>query len=181
MPWIFYILLFFSILIILPIPIKLKLKYINNDVSFYIYNFKINLNKDVKKSTRTVRKGKDKKINLRFNDFKLIAHNIDCSKFKPTLRMNIKLNLGIYNAFTTAIFTGFLYSFSPIIYRFLNIIFKIKHYNLDIKANFEETVLNVYVTGIIFINLAEVIYMLILVLKSLKYIKTLTEYKYNSL
>ncbi|MCM8711066.1 DUF2953 domain-containing protein [Clostridium sp. SYSU_GA19001] len=171
-------LFFLIVLILLPIPIKLKLESTNEDFSFYIYNFKIILKSNIKKKKISIsNEKKKKKINLKFNDFKIIVHNIDCLKFKPTLRMHINLNFSLDDAAATAVISGFLYSLSPILYRCLSIVFKPKFYSFNVNPDYNDKMLKTQITSIIFINLAKIIYMFIAVIKTLKYIKKLNHYK----
>lgn len=178
MPWIIYILIAILLILILPIPIEIKLIYKDNIFQFYIYNFEVNLKKRTKKKIkrRTANAAKKSK-KIDFDSAKLILHKIDCAKFKPTLKMNMKIKLGTGDASYTGISCGALYYFSPIIYRILEVIFKIKSYNFDVKPDFDNLSLNTYINSIIFVSFAKIIYMLILLINSVKVIKKSYENK----
>ncbi len=171
MNWSAFIILSILLLLFIPIPIKITVEYTDNDLYLYIYKFriklfkreKIELNKEVKKSSQ--------KYKVKLSDFKLLASQLNCLKFKPTIRMKISLVYGFFDACSTGIAYGIINSFSPILLKLLSIMFKVKKYDLKLNPNFEELMLEASIKSIIFINLAKIIYILVIVVKALKFIK----------
>jgi hypothetical protein len=175
--YLYCILLLIIILLVIPIPIKFSFKYTKNTFNIYIYNFKINLKKSMnflkekgKKTTATF-KEEDHKLDLS-SVFALINY-IDTIKYKPTLRFRLYCNYGLIDASKTAITYGYIYALSPLIYKSLNIPFKIKKYDYDIEPNFEGTFLESNIDSIIFVNIIKIIYMFIVIRTKIKYLKNI--------
>lgn len=173
MSWIFYIFILLIFLIFIPIPIKIKLTYIDFKLSVFLYGFKINLNKKTKNNKKKAYKSKPKKkFDYNLDNIRTIIHDVDCSKYKPKLNISIRLKLGFFDASITALIYGMLHSLSPLIYRILNMIFKITSYKFDVNPEFKNDIINIELRSIIFISLAKIIYVSILIKNSIKRIKT---------
>lgn len=175
MRW-FFVLGFFIFLFFIPIPVKIRLIYKDKILNLYVYSFKININKKIKQfkekpsKPEKKKKGFDKSI-INLDSIKLIVHKINCSRFKPTLRFLVNIEYGLIDAFSTGIAYGVIHSLSPFIYEALSVPFKIKKYNLKPKPNFNQLKLSAVLESIIFINLAKIIYMLLIVLATIRKIK----------
>jgi hypothetical protein len=176
MKWGIFILFTVMFLFLVPIPIKITLAYIDNHLCLYIYKFKIKLQKKENKKKTKRPKKTNRKFQFDLEDMKLLAHKIDCNRFKPTLRLNISLDYGLWDAYSTGISYGVINSLSPFIYNLLTIIFKVKKYDMELKPDFDELVLAAVIKSIIFINLAKITYMAVLILKSIKFTKHKNNY-----
>jgi hypothetical protein len=176
MKWDIFILFTVVFLFLVPIPIKITLTYIDNHLYLYLYKFEIKLGKKMKKKKTQQLEKTFRKFEFDLNDIKLLAHKIDCNKFKPTLRINIRMDYGLWDAYSTGIAYGLINSLSPYIYNLLTIIFKVKKYDMKLKPNFDDLVLDAVIKCIIFINLAKITYMSILILKSIKSTKHKNNY-----
>lgn len=173
--YLYYILLFILILLLIPIPIKLSFKYTKSSFNIYIYRFKINIKKSIsffkrKSREKTVMKPKEaNKLDL--SSTIILLNYIETIKYKPTLRFKLFCNYGLIDASKTAIAYGYIYSVSPLIYKLLNIVFKIKKYDYDIKPDFEKTFFESNIDSIIFVNLIKIIYMFILIKNKIKHLQ----------
>ncbi|MCM0648979.1 DUF2953 domain-containing protein [Clostridium swellfunianum] len=181
MKWSIFIFLAILLIMFIPIPIKLTAAYSNNQLCLYIFNFNIKLKKKEKKSSKSNKKKKTSKLpKIDFQDARLLVTKLECLRFKPTLRMKISLNYGLLDASSTGIAYGVLNTFSPFLYKLLTIVFKVKKYDMDVKPNFNELMVAASVNSIIFINLAKIIYIVAVLLKSLKFIKQKKNYAYSN-
>lgn len=176
MRWSFFILLAIVFLLFVPIPIVIKLSFIDNKLSMYIFKFKVKLHK--KENKKTVdKKGKLSSIKeklkdkVSLSDISLIIHKINCNRFKPTLRIYIDLNYGLFDASSTGITYGVLNTFPPFMNQLLSLVFKVRKFDLKVKPDFNRLMLDTTVKSIIFINLAKIIYMILLIIKVFKLIK----------
>ncbi len=178
------ILLLFIIFIIflIPLPIKVSIFYSDKDYYIKLYKYEIiskgnrgkthKFIKNMYSFANTCRKSKLKK---EFNDvllsktfFKIIVYKLKKNKYKPTLKFNGYLNYSLGDSSNTALFYGIISSFSPFLYRFLCLFFKIKKSNLSIEPIFKDSkFINLSYKSIIFISLGQVIYIFIIFIKSL--------------
>ena len=181
MKWGIFIIFTVLFLLLVPIPIKITLAYIDNRLCLYLFNFKINLQKKRNNKEDNKFKKASKKLNLDLTDVKLLVHKVDCNKFKPTLRMNITLDYGLLDACSTGIAYGLINSLSPFIYKLLTMIFKVKKFKMELKPNFEDLVLSAKIKSIIFINLAKIMYILVIIVKSIKFTKHKDIYTYKNI
>jgi hypothetical protein len=177
MRWDTFILFTVIFLFLVPIPIKITLSYIDNHLCLYIYGFKIKLQrKEKKKKKPKLMKKISEKVKIDFTDVKLLVHKVEGNKFKPTVRMNISLDYGLWDAYSTGMAYGLISSLSPFIQNLLTIIFKVKKYNMELKPDFDDLVLSASVKSIIFINLAKIMYIVVILIKSIKFIKHKNNY-----
>jgi hypothetical protein len=87
-------------------------------------------------------------------------------RFKPLLKLNFSLYYSLNDASRTAISYGFFCQLPPLIYIFFKFIFKINKFNLKINPIFEDKfLLKIESSSIIFLSLANIIYMTITILK----------------
>lgn len=178
MSWLYYIILFFLILLIIPLPIKFGFKYEKLCITLYIYKFKININKvfnffNKKKKKKPCEEKEKGKSQLDFQSVLALINYVDQIRFKPTLRFKFYCSFGLIDASKTAITYGYVNSFSPVLYKFLTIPFKIKKYTFHIEPDFDETMLETNMSSIIFVNIIKIIYMSVLILNKYKKIQKL--------
>jgi hypothetical protein len=171
MNWFFYIILAIILILLVPIPVKLTVAYEDNKLCLYIYNFNIKLDKKAKAKSKKAKKKVPKIPELELSDLKELINRIDCSRFKPTLRMHISLIYGLLDACSTGVAYGIINSLSPFLYKMLTIVFKVKKFKLDVKPDFDQLIINTRIKSIIFINLGKIIYILMIILKFFKAIK----------
>lgn len=166
-----YLILFVILFLLIPIPIKLNINYSNHNYNLYIYNFKLNAEKllnHYKKKT-IIKPLKEEDFDLK--SMLHLVNYISSLKYKPTIRLKFYFNYGFVDASNTAIAYGYIYSMSPILYKILNIPFKIKRYDYNIKPNFEGPFLESNINSIIFVNLIKIIYMFIFIRYKIKHLK----------
>ncbi|MFL0246675.1 DUF2953 domain-containing protein [Candidatus Clostridium stratigraminis] len=168
--YLYFILLFIIILLLIPIPIKLSIKYPSFNINLYLFNFKLNLGKlrhlfkksKLKKAVKPLHKEKAE-FDLTYILF--LIDRIENIKLKPTIRFKIYCNFGFSDASSTAIAFGYISSISPFLYKFLNIPFKVKSYDCNIRPNFQGAFLESNINSIIFVNIIKIIYMLLFIRK----------------
>lgn len=186
---VFLVLLF---LLLVPIPIKLTI-HLSKDY-FYIkfYNIllfskeKGMLNKLIKKlSTKNSSKESNKKhnkkekqeskrhnpltqnLNNKKFSFITLYKNLNSNKFKPNFKLQGTVNFELEDAAVTAITYGVVSNFIPLIYFGFSKIFKVKNLSLQINPHFTgKNLLNFTITSIISFNIAQIIYILLLTIKS---------------
>lgn len=154
------------LLLLLPIRVKLTLIYENNKVNIYIFSKQIN--KKAKVAEEKVNTYNAKKLNFQLKrfmpkDLNKAIFRLKKNKIKPRLKMSFVINYGLDDAAITAISYGILHSFSYVFYNLTSIIFKIKKYNFEVNPYFNTSMLNLRITGIISLNLVQIIYMLIII------------------
>lgn len=174
----FFILLVILLIFFIPIPIKLNIYYSAADYYIKLYRFTIlsknklenkkkNLNKDepVIKKKRKYIPLFDKEISAKSIISDFIKLNI---KFKPLLRIKFSLEYSLNDSARTAISYGILCQTPPIIYTLLKIPFSIRKFNYNITPVFEDKfLLKIETSSIIFLSLANIIYMIIILFKIL--------------
>lgn len=173
MLWILGIIL---LIVFIPIPIKANLVYEDNKFFVSLYKFRINITGKRKAAKIATRKSRfydflRKKYKVSIGDIREMISIFSNLRFKPSLRISLRLVYGLGDAAYTANTYGPLYSISPAIYKSLTIPFNVKRYSLDIAPNFEKMVVNGEADSIIFVNLAKIIYISIILLKFMKKIK----------
>lgn len=168
--YLYFILLVIIILLLIPIPIKLSIKYPSFNINLYLYNFKLNLDKlrhifrknKMKKYVKPLHKEKEE-FDLTYILF--LLDRIENIKFKPTIRFNLYCNYGFSDASSTAVAFGYINSINPFLYELLNVPFKVKSYDFNIKPNFKGVFLESSIDSIIFVNIIKIIYMLLFIRK----------------
>ena len=90
------------------------------------------------------------------------------NKFKPKIKLNGDINYGIEDAALCALLYGLLCNISSFIYILLKIIFKIKTLDLNINPKFNTFTLSFGITSIFYFNIANIIYILYLIFKSME-------------
>lgn len=150
------------ILFIIPLPIKIKFIYINNKISIFLFNKKINLEKkDIKKKEKAIKE----KNSI---DYLSIFQTLKDNRFKPTLKLDLELEIGTSDAAYTALLYGSTWTLLSFVYRILICIFNIKKFNPNVTPDFNNKKLNVLIKSILFISLVKVIYIAYMVNKNQK-------------
>lgn len=173
----------FSIIILIfffPIPLKIRIEYYDKNLSFKVYKYTIyssnngienELFKKIIKKKSKINKNKniqEKKINKKKISFKKLYKNLSSNKIKPKLKLTCNLNYGLEDAALCAMLYGVLCNIPNILYLILSIVFKVKFLNLDIKPNFEKFTFSIGISSIFYFNIANIIYILILLIKSME-------------
>lgn len=180
------ILLTLFILFIFPIPLKFYIFYDNDNYYIKIYNFTLlnnGLSKKKKEKIKTEQNTppnkneskkkhifkKQKSFNiselLNFSTVKNFIHKFRNLKFKPILIFHCETSYSFADAARTAIAYGSLCTLPSIIHFFIDIIFNVKKYDFNITPVFEdEFIVKVKGRSIIFISLANIIYMIFIFL-----------------
>jgi len=162
------ILIFIIVFTVLLFPIKLKLslKYINNKFKIYFNSKEINIKKITKKKSKKIQ---IKKFSL--DDYSFILNKLHNNRFKPKLILKIDGDFGFNDAAITALTYGYLGCLNPILYNLLNYILDVKSIQTKLKPKFSERIFNVTIKCIIIINLANIIYVTLLLLRRYLHIK----------
>lgn len=188
-----FLIIFIVLILILFIPIPLKFKAHYSKDRYYIKFYNINLisndggilnkflnrkEKTTKKKNKEKTKSKDikkdtninsKKKNFELN-YKLLIKNIyfrlSRNKFKPSIKFKSDTIYSLGDASRTAIFLGVFYNINPILLYIFSIIFKVKVLDNDFKPIFKDKILfEITISSIITFNLAQIIYMGIIIYK----------------
>lgn len=155
----FFIIL--AVLLLVPFPIKVRFKLINKEFYLFIYSFKIDISKNIKKyNPETIKK---KKAFTKNSIIKLL-HRFDRNPLKPYYYFTINMDYGFEDAAFTGIFYGLIYSIYPWIYKFLSIFLNIKKYNFSVKPHFNKSLFNLEINSIFLLNIVNVICIIILIL-----------------
>lgn len=168
-----FILLLLILIFIMPIPIKINVLVHNSKIEVYLYKFNIYpLRKKLKvkakhKAKETAGASKIKsKFNL--NTFKSLIHSLDKNPIKPTFKIKLSIDYSLEDAAYTAQIYSTLWQAIMIPINILNIPLKVKIENIELTPKFSNRYnINISLTGIIYINLAKLLFVLFLVLKSL--------------
>lgn len=165
----FLIVLVILFILFLPIPIKFSIYYSSDDYYIKFYNITLtSKKKDKFKKNITLDKKEDDifKILYKYLDLKSFIFDLYHSKFKPYLRIKLILNYSFNDAAKTAISYGVLCQIPSLVFILSNIPFKIRKFNFKINPIFEDKFLLKFETSsIIFLSLANIIYITILLLK----------------
>jgi hypothetical protein len=166
------------IILFIPIPFSIRLRYID-EPEVYVYSFKLNLRriqniikKRKAKKTDCDEEDKDKYSKLKY--YKEIISNIGRLRFKPNLKLRLKSHYGLNDAAVTGISYGIISGALAACYEVLNKFFNIKEYDLSVRPEYNKLTFDCDIKCIIFINLAKIIYMVIIFLKSIKKSKEVT-------
>jgi hypothetical protein len=175
-------LFYYSVLVILliffiPIPIKFSIYY--STVDYYVKLYKLTLiSKNKKRSvdkkpkeTEPLVKSKSKIFSDLYKniDFKSLILNLRDLKHKPLLRINLSFDYSLNDAARTAISYGLIYDIVPLTYTILNYPFNINKFDFKINPIFEDKfLLKIETSSIIFLSLANAIYIIINLLKNIK-------------
>lgn len=165
----FIIIVLLIIIAFIPIPIKINFIYENKIAKLFIYEFNINFKRffDKEKLNVNIKKQKNKR-HIKFSNVKVILNKINDSKFKPRLKLKIKIEFGFSDAAITGLCYGFINILSPILYQLFNIIFKIKDIQYDINPDFRNSKVKLQANSIIFISFVNVMYMVFIIFANIR-------------
>ena len=177
------ILLIILLIIIFPIPLKIKIEYSNEDFTLKLFRFIIFSSKNsiknkylksfLNKLPTKIKKNKESKShknnrNKKRISFKKLYYNINSNKFKPLIKVKGFLTYGLDDAAYCALLYGLLCNLPNIVYFSLDKIFKVKGLIFDINPKFNTVTLSFGITSIFYFNIANIIYIFYLVLKSME-------------
>lgn len=154
MLYVFIILL----LIFFPIPIKIIFTYFEKTVTLKIFNIKIDILKLIKNKNINKSSKKFTKKNINYMNLLSIYTN---GKFKPLINIKIFITYGFNDAAYTGIIYGLLNAIFALQYQLISQIFTIKKYDFKLNPNFKKNIFDFNLNCIIFISLANVIYIVI--------------------
>lgn len=171
MKYFLWILAIVTLVLLFPIPIKITLIYANEIFTLKIYNKVIIPSKTKKTKAKNKNKRSDyvktdneEKISkLKLKDLKGIIELFINSKFKFTIRTKFRMDYSIEDAAINAITYGFLYQITAFISTILNLFFKVKNFTPTINIKYNENFFKFESTSIIFINIAKIIYIVIVI------------------
>lgn len=174
------ILLVISFITILFIPFKITL-YISRHDYFIKLNRLILLSKEGGILKKFISKSKVKKVKKKSKNvasknksfikvsIKLLYNSLKNNRYKPKLKISINFNYSLADAYKTAIFYGLSSNLELVLYNLFSIIFKFTQFNFNLEPEFKDNMLLEFtISSIISFNLAQIIYMLFLILKSRK-------------
>lgn len=153
-------------LLLIPLPVKISTVYDNRLLAIKIYNHKIEL-----QSKHEVKENAKAAISMDIN-IKPILKFLQKNRLKPSLRLNLKLVYGFGDAAYTGIFYGIIHAVCPFLIELLKGIAKVKKSKMSINPEFDKSIFNLQISSIIFINLVQVIYIAINIIKIIKSNKT---------
>ncbi|MDR3596714.1 DUF2953 domain-containing protein [Clostridium sp.] len=177
----FLIMLGILLIFFIPIPIKFSIYYSAED--YYIKLYKIVIvskKKDIIKKDiikKDIKYKSEPEVKDKFNLLSFLYKNINLKsflsnlyrlKFKPLLRIKFSLHYSFNDAAKTAVSYGVLCQLPQIIFLLSSIPFNVRKFDFKINPIFEDKFLLKFETSsIIFLSLANIIYMIIILLKYL--------------
>ena len=186
---IFIIIVALIFILFIPIPLKFNLHYSKDRYYIKFYNINIISNDDgilkkflnkkdniIKESKINYSKTKDdieidyKGKNLNLKPFlKTLYINLKRNKFKPSIRFSSNSSYSLGDASRTAICLGLFYNINPILLYIFSILFKVKLLKTDFNPIFKDELLfELTIRSIITFNLAQIIYILFIIYKSIR-------------
>lgn len=185
----FIIIVALIFILFIPIPLKFNLHYSKDRYYIKFYNINIISNDDgilkkflnkkdniIKESKINYSKTKDdieidyKGKNLNLKPFlKTLYINLKRNKFKPSIRFSSNSSYSLGDASRTAICLGLFYNINPILLYIFSILFKVKLLKTDFNPIFKDELLfELTIRSIIIFNLAQIIYILFIIYKSIR-------------
>lgn len=185
----FIIIVALIFILFIPIPLKFNLHYSKDRYYIKFYNINIISNYDgilkkflnkkdniIKESKINYSKTKDdieidyKGKNLNLKPFlKTLYINLKRNKFKPSIRFSSNSSYSLGDASRTAICLGLFYNINPILLYIFSILFKVKLLKTDFNPIFKDELLfELTIRSIITFNLAQIIYILFIIYKSIR-------------
>lgn len=168
-----FILLLLILIFIIPIPIKINVSVHNSKIEVYLYRFNIyplKKQKKVKSKNKTKKTvgTKSKKFKFNLHTFKSLIHSLDKNPIKPRFKIKLYMDYSLEDAAYTAQIYSTLWEIIMIVINILNVPLKVKIEKIALTPKFlNHYNINISLTGIIYINLAKLLFVLFLVLKSL--------------
>lgn len=184
--------LFLLFIILITLPIKLTLHISKNYFYIKFYNILLfspekgvinkllkklsnkNSSKDIKTPNSQKMNSKSKRHNpflKKIKEKKLsiikLYRNLTNNKFKPRLIFISDIDFELEDAAITAISYGIASNLIPLLYCNFSKLFKVKNFALKINPHFTgKNLLNFTITSIISFNIVQIIYILVLIIKS---------------
>lgn len=152
-------LLILIIILLVPFPIKVTFKLLNKNFYLFIYNFRIDISKNIKKYNA---ENTEKEKKLQKTSVIRLLHKFSKNPIKPYYYFSLHMDYGFEDAAVTGLFYGLIYSIYPWIYKFLSVFLHIKKYDFSVKPHFNKTLLNLEINSIILLNIVNVICIIIL-------------------
>lgn len=146
------------VLLLIPIPIKVSAIYNNRLLAIKIYNYKINL-----QSKSQVERNAKKTLAMDIH-IKPIIDFLQKNRFKPALKLKLKLAYGFGDAAYTGIFYGIINIIYPFFLELFKNIMEIKKSEFIVNPDFDKSIFNFEFKSIIFASLVQVIYMTVKIL-----------------
>ncbi|GKX66180.1 DUF2953 domain-containing protein [Inconstantimicrobium mannanitabidum] len=172
------ILIIVAIILLFPIPIKLRISYIDKKFKVMLFNIQLNKKKiispeDLKKTEEKIKENniaekieKSQKT-IYINTAKIFIKKLKHTFYKPTLRLKFKFEYDFDNAATTALMYPFITEITSLFCTLLRIPFILKKNCVSVIYKFENSFfVNCDLSCIFIINLAKLIYIMILLLLS---------------
>lgn len=120
----------------------------------------------IDKGEETTKKSlKNKKFT--FKQLRYIWLNLKNSMLKPSIKIKIQLTYGVDDAALTGILYGLINHLYSYVQYFIYSCFKVKKMNLNLQPEFNKKIIYTEMTSIIYINLVKIIYMFIIIFKSI--------------
>lgn len=166
-----YILLIILLILFIPFPVVLQFFYKNHAILLKLYNEQI-------KEIRLFNKAEETKHELKRKHFYYPLDYIKEIKrfhFKPYLKVRANITLGFDDAAKTAEIFGLMNYFVQLVFLFSKNFFKIKNIDYKINPDFQKNILEIKIHSIIWINIANAIYIAFSILFVM--IKTHNKYK----
>lgn len=167
MIWFIILILIF----VIPFPIIMSFEY-TGKLYLYIYFIKIQIEnkfldpeKHEIKEKSTARELNKMKYFSKEN-IKILFNKLRNNYIKPKISIDFKINYGFEDASFVALSYGTFYSLSPLLYRLINSIFKVKKYNYNVYPHYNKILFNFKFKSIIMINLVKIINILIIILSN---------------
>ena len=185
----FIIIVALIFILFIPIPLKFNLHYSKDRYYIKFYNINIISNDDgilkkflnkkdniIKESKINYSKTKDdieidyKGKNLNLKPFlKTLYINLKRNKFKPSIRFSSNSSYSLGDASRTAICLGLFYNINPILLYIFSILYNVKLLKTDFNPIFKDELLfELTIRSIITFNLAQIIYILFIIYKSIR-------------
>lgn len=146
------------IILFFPVRIKLSVKFIDKHLSIKIFG------KELLKEKKKKKKKKQKENVFQFESIKKIANKLNKAPLKPSVKFNMDIHYGLEDAAVTAILYGLFQSIFSLIYNVFSLYFKVKKFAPKANPVFNKEILNLEIKSIITINLANIIYITIIIL-----------------
>lgn len=173
-----YIIIIIVIILLIPIPLKTTVVFKDKNLNIYLYRFKIystiRKEKKIEKvEEELVKEGRILDIikeKFTYEGVRKIMKSLCCNPIKPKVKMNYSLEYGFDDASTTAISYGIAHQIISALNIFINVPLKLvnSQYKINPIFNSEKFFIHLNIKSIISVNLVKIIYIVVLVVLSLK-------------
>jgi hypothetical protein len=162
------------LLLFLPTIVKVTLIYEDNKLSVYVFNKLLNLsifNNPPKKEEKTYEtKAKPKKGNKNKKFLERLFEecfkkDIFKGRFRPSIKIDCNIEYGFDDAALTGISYGLIYNFSSVLYNLVSKRLKVRKFKFNVVPHYNNPMLKFRITSIFYLNLAQIIYVLIIIFR----------------